>query len=144
VAFIKRTGQFLWRGDIGSEGKKKESISRVDVPLSATAVQNFMQSVEPHSECNGTYFLYSLWYNWSVGAPGTGANIDKKALIYFRDPADLSVKTFYYPDPIAADIEVTPWGKKIKDSVVSAIVGYLNTMTGLSYVPLYGIYYQRK
>lgn len=144
MAFIKRSGLLLWRGDIGSSAKDNESLSRVDVPLNASALLAFVTAVEPHSTCNVNYSLASFWYSQTAGAPGTGSNIDRKGIIYFRDPTDLSVKPFCYPDPVAADIEDTPWGKKIKDSAVVAIVALLSTMTGISYEPMYGMYYQRK
>jgi hypothetical protein len=77
-------------------------------------------------------------------APGVGANIDKVAMIYYRDPNTLKVWCFPYPTPIAADIEAKPTGDVIKDSVVVEIVGYISTLAGITYTPLYGKYYQRR
>lgn len=144
MAYIKRVGKLIWRGDLGSSAWDNESFSHLPAFVGGTPLITFATAIEPYSLCNLNYYLSIQSWSQSVGAPAAAANIDKKGIIYFRDPADLLVKTFCYPDPIAADIEVTPWGKKIKDSAVTAIVALLSTMTGLSYEPMYGVYYQRQ
>lgn len=143
MAFVKRTGVIIWTGDIGQGDGKNEVESRISSQTSAATFQVFAAAIEPYSKTNLSYYLNTVVYSQTVGAPGTGTNIDKKGVIYFRDPDTLEVLNFQYPDPIAADVEVTPWGKRIKDSAVIAITALLSTMAGVSYKPLYGIYYQR-
>ena len=136
-------GVIEWLGDSGSP---KSNLTPMVVPLCLGAAQlsAFMVAMDAHTLCKYKQFnlVYSLGY--VQAAPGVNANIDKKAIIYYRDPDDLKVHSLTYPAPIAADIEDTPSGKRIKDSSVATIVGYINTMTGKSYVPLHGVYYEKE
>lgn len=138
------TGSLLWRGDIGSSAKANESRSYAGKNTGSLPFGTFCTAIEPYSTCNLTHKFLIRSYTHTAGAPGTGSNIDKKAVLYFRDPDTLEVLNFQYPDPTPTDIESTPWGKRVKGPVVVAIVALISTMAGVSYVPLYGVYYQRK
>lgn len=141
---LTRRGTIQWRGDIGSSAKDNVSRSDVGEGVNATTLINLCAAVEPYSTCNLNYYYWILSYNQTLGAPGTGSNIDRKAVLYFRHPDTLAVLNFQYPDPTADSIETTAWGKQIKSVVVAEVVALLSTYAGVSYIPLYGVYYQRK
>lgn len=144
MAFLGAVGSLLWRGDTGSSAKDNMSKSYLGPLVSATLLHDFADGVEPYSECNLNNYYWVGSYSQTAGAPATGSNIDRKAVIYFRDPGDMKVKHFQYPEPLVAHIETTPWGKRIKQTTVVQVVALLSTVSGISYVPLYGTYYQRK
>ncbi len=135
---------FVWVGDSGL-APTNESISLLPAfpDNNITPINVLFAAVQEHSLCLGRFLYYTLVYNLEVDPPGVGANVDRKAVIYFRDPATLEALTFTYPAPIAADVEDTQWGKRIKKSVVDDIVGHLSTMAGKSYTALYGVFLQR-
>ncbi len=144
MAFIGRTGSLLWRGDSGSSAWANQSRSDVGPAPDVGRFHTFSLAIRDYSECSLTHYYSLESYSRNPGAPGVGANIDRKGVIYYRDPSDWLVYNFQYPDPPVADIERTAWGKRIKDSSVISIVALLSTLSGVSYVPLYGVYYQRK
>lgn len=132
-------GAVIWRGDIGSP-RKHEFTSHLFKTAGFTAVNTFALAVEPHTDCLYAMRIRHQAQEVTQSYPVVGADITKKADIYFRDDATLKVYNFSYPAPIAADIEVTPTGKRIKQSIVVELVGYLETVTGESFSPLYGLY----
>lgn len=134
-------GQIVWRGDLGLP-EADESLSKVSPVLSAGGLDSLALAVNPHTECNYAYRHFIRTDDATPVAPGVGANVDKKAVLYFRDPDTLKLLTFTYPTPIAADIDRKETGDIIKDAIVVEIVGYINIVTGKSYIPLYGKYYQ--
>lgn len=143
-ALLGNTGSILWRGDLGSSAKSNESRSFSGPNTDSLTFGTFCNAIEAYSLCNLTHKFWIRSFTQTAGAPGVSANIDKKVVIYYRDPDTLEVLNFQYPTPTVTDIEDTPWGKRVKGPVVTAIVALISTMAGKSYVPLYGIYYERK
>lgn len=138
-------GGISWIGDTGApEGHRTLSLLRfVSLTTPGLKIQNFRVSMLPHTECNSPSYIYvSTIPRTPSGPPGVAANINKKSLIYFRDPTDQKVYHFDYPSPVAADVESTPTGNIIKQSVVVDIVGYLSTVMDRALSPLYGVYLQ--
>ncbi len=88
--------------------------------------------------------MTGVTYGYIYAVPGSGANIDEKAIIYYRDPDDLFVYHLSYSCPIPADVEMTPAGKRMKQSVVTEVVGYLSTLKLKALIPLYGVYLERE
>lgn len=142
MALILKTGSILWRGDTGLP-RNNQNRSDVGLITGAAALATFVIAVEAHSLCNIPYSYLIYSYNYNAAIPGVGANVDKKGIIYFRDPDTLLQLHFCYPDPIAADIETTAYGKRIKQSAVIAITALISTLSGVSYIPLYGVFMQR-
>ncbi len=142
--FLGYSGSLLWRGDFGSSSPINESRSDLGPTTGGAAQLVFTAAIEPYSECNLSHHFIFLTYDQTTGAPGTGANIDRKAVIYFRDPDNLEVLHFDYPAPLTSQIESTPWGKRVKYPVVVDITALLSTLKGQSLIPLYGSYYERK
>ncbi len=142
MAWIKDQGSLLWRGDLGTVGGN-ESRSFINNIKGVSAFGVFVTAIEPYSEANLSAYFLVRSYSQTAGAPGTGANVKNKAIIYFRDPDTLIVDHFCYPAPIAADIEDVGYGKRIKQSSVVSSVGLLSYVTDVVYVPLYGVYMER-
>jgi hypothetical protein len=64
---------------------------------------------------------------------------DRRATVYFRHPSTLEVHQFSYPDPVDGDTEVTPQGERLTQAALATVVTAINTATGISYAPLYGV-----
>ncbi len=134
-------GTIRWRGDSGTVGANEvTSLVRL---IDWADFTSFYTSLPSHSLCNVTAVVRHNITTWDLDPPGTAADVSKKAIIYYRDPNDLKVSFLEYPAPIASDIEMTAVGKRIKAASVATIVGYISTMMGISYVPLYGVYEER-
>jgi len=136
-------GGVLWKGDTGNP-PSHEVVSRIIKRTGGSVmVDTFVTSMVPHTLCVWTQKIYGTNIGRSIAAPDVGADVTKKAVIYFRDPDTLEVLFFSYPSPVSADIEVVSAGKRIKLSVVTAITGYLSTLADTVYIPLYGAYLER-
>lgn len=136
-------GGVLWVGDSGLP-RNNEVVSKVALRLTgAGPLDTFVTAMLSHTKCLWRQKFYNEILSQVQAPPGVGANVDVRAIIYYRDPTNLEVFAFEYPAPVAGDVEDTGVGKRIKDSVVTSIVGYISTMTGISYAPLYGIYMQK-
>lgn len=135
-------GYILWKGDTGAIGGNSK-ITKLGFETETGKLGAFKNSLRAHSLCNVSDFGFTITISDEIGVPGVGADVSKIAIIYYRDPANLNVSRLVYPAPIAADIETTGLGKRIKQSVVVSIAGYLSTLRGVSIDPLYGTYYEK-
>lgn len=136
-------GFLEWTGSSGG-GPGHRTWSKAGIFSGSDALLTaFMSNMRPKTTAGLTKLMRSATYGYVYGVPGSGANIDEKAIIFYRDPDDLLVYPFHYPCPIAADVEVTPAGKRIKQSVVIEVVGYLSSLRFKTLVPLYGVYLER-
>lgn len=140
---ITYSGQLTWIGDTGTPIGNL-SITRVRDMNTIVLLRDFALALNAHSLCNLSYRHYIRTDPYIPAPPGVDANVDEKAIIYFRDPDTMQVENFSYPAPIAADLEDVGYGKVIKESVVIAIVTDLNTATAIDFVPLYGKYYVKR
>lgn len=138
------SGSILWVGDSGSPRDNEVfSHAPLGTDYGAYNMTTFTTSLNAHTLCEWRQYGQCYYGTNIVSPPGVGANVDHKAQIYYRDPDDLRVYQFSYPAPIPADIESTSVGKRIKQSAVVTIVGYLSTLMNKSYIPLYGVYYEK-
>ncbi len=136
-------GHVRWKGSTGGRGSHLVE-SYVQMSNAATApLLAFARAVGSHTECEEVAHTRTIVNAISSPEPGAGVNIDEKAVVYFRDPDDWLVYHFSYPAPIAADLEVYPSGTRMKNSAVVSIVGYISTLNEKTYIPLYGLYYQK-
>lgn len=136
------SGRIIWRADTGL-GEEKLSSSFIRPMQTFTSINTFAASMVTRTLCNRYLVSFLRDTTYETSPPGTGANKDKWATIYFRDTDTGEVLNFYYPAPIASDLETTPAGIRVKQSSVVTIVGFINTATDKAYVPLYGTYHQR-
>lgn len=132
----------IWRGDSGLP-RGNYGKTNYKKNISIATLRTFAIALKAHSLCNRAILQNAFVELKTDVEPGTGANVDKLAVLYFRDPTTLEVLHFSYPAPIAADIEDVGYGKRIKKSAVIAIINDLNTSTGESYEPRYGVYLER-
>lgn len=142
MAFIRKSA-IIWRGDTGSPSEQKTVLPVGIFGEDWTVTSVLANAVNPHSLCNLAYLQLTRWQDINNVAPGVGADISKKATIYFRDPDTLKVKHFTFPSPIAVDLEDVGYGKRVKEAIVIEIVGYLSTFFGKTLIPLYGVYTQK-
>lgn len=132
-----------WKGDIGGRGSHEVDSYVGRVAYAWSPISTFATSLDAHTLCNKEAIIRVKIDGFAASAPGTDVNIDKRAIIYFRDPDSAEVLHFSYPAPITADLEQMPSGLRMKDSVVATIVGYVSILNSKTYVPLYGLYYQK-
>lgn len=136
-------GAIIWIGDTGSP-RGNQSKSRIgDFDNVWLASQTFAQALAPHSLCNAAWVEETRWVSENQDAPGVGADVTKKGILYYRDPDTLKVEHFTFPNPIPADIEDLGYGKRIKKAIVIELVGYLSTVLNKTLFPLYGVYTER-
>lgn len=106
-------------------------------------IQLFATQMDAHTLCSKEGVIRTSVHGFIASPPGAAVDVDKRAIVFYRDPDDLKVYHFSYPSPIAADLESKPSGIRMKDTAVSTIVGYISTMNAKTYFPLYGLYYQK-
>lgn len=138
-----RYGNIKLIGDSGSPYGNESFASPVPVEVGWAQLNAFVASFMPHTLCDRRESRLLTRVTATAPPPATGANTDIRVTIYFRDPSTLEVLFFSYPAPVAADIETSPAGKRVKQSAVALIVGYISLVAGITYVPLYGTYKEK-
>lgn len=134
-----RRGNIIWKGDSGSP-QGNLSISPMWRAGGHSSIFTLATALTAHTLCNlASYNSVAIDLVNEV-APGAGANVSAKAILIYRNAADLKVYRFIYPAPIAADIEDVGYGKRIKPASVATIVALLSSGFGLTFEPLYGVY----
>lgn len=136
------SGLVFWKGDSGG-GRAHVGVSRLPLIGTWSDLVNFVTAMSAHTLCNAGKRVRINTGGPSGEAPEAGADLGRIAILYYRDPTDLTVFHFSYPAPIAADIETTAAGKRIKQSSVATMVSLISTVSGVSYIPLYGVYMER-
>ena len=99
--------------------------------------------IDSRSTANFHSWSYTQLNSVDPDPPLVSSNVDRKAVIYFRDETEGKVRTFSFPDPIPSICESTPAGTRVLYSEVVVIVSDLATISGHTLTPLYGIVYQR-
>ena len=142
MAWVKKA-TLVWRGDFGRP-KSNYSQSTISGVIGTTELITLSTALAAHSDCNLAKHAMIWTEQKTDSEPGTNANIDRKAVIYFRNPTTLKVHSVAIPEIVAADIEATPEGIRVTDSAVATIVGLISAATGISYTGLYGVVVQRR
>jgi hypothetical protein len=136
-------GVIIYRGDTGNPNNHYAK-GQIDSVTDASALDTLATALEAHTNCNVSKKSF-LSNTLGVDAPpAAGANVDVKAIVYFRHPTTLKVHSVTIPSPVTADIEETADGTRVKAASVSTIVGLINTATGITYSPLYGVVVQKR
>ena len=136
-------GVIIYRGDTGNPNNHYAK-GQIDSVTDAAALDTLATALATHTNCNISKKSFLSNALGTDAPPGAGANVDVKAIIYFRHPTTLKVHSFTLPAPAAADIEETSDGTRVKATSVSTIVGLINTATGITYSPLYGVVIQKR
>lgn len=132
-------GNIIWKGDSGSP-QGNLSISPMWHAGGHSSIFTLATALIAHTDCNLASYNSVAIDMVNEVAPGVGADVSKKAIILYRNTADLKVYRFIYPAPIAADIEDVGYGKRIKPSAVATIVALLGSGFSRTFDPLYGLY----
>jgi hypothetical protein len=134
-------GVIVWRGDFGRpETHYAKSIIR-DVTSDA-ALETLITSLLSHTDCNSAKRSFNTVNEMTDSAPGADANVDRRAVYYFRDE-DLTIKKLELPAPPAIDTENQGQGERVTAAALAAVVAAVNTATGKTYTGLYGKVIQR-
>jgi hypothetical protein len=141
MATVKK-GVLLWRGDAG----RPEAHMGRSLIIGAdddTKLATFATAMEAHTKCNVAGRSFNSKTTGSMDAPGAGADVDVKATIYMKDPADDSTRHYSYPAPVDADFELKDVGERMTSVALTAIMADINTLLGLTgenvLVGLYGV-----
>lgn len=133
-------GIIVFRGTRGSPQSNKVKCS-IFGPTDATALGTLAATLATHSKCNAASRSFVDQADIDTSIPASPANTDIKGVVYFRDPDTLRTHSITIPDPVDADVDETQdEGDRLTDTAVSAIVTAINTATGKSYTPLYGVH----
>jgi len=132
-----------WIGDSGGRGGHQGDSYIRRITYNWTEINTLFTEMNSHTLCNRGAVIRTTFTSFAGSPPGSSVNIDERAILYFRDPDTLEILHFSYPSPIPADLETYPSGIRVKDSAVATIVGYISVLNSKSYIPLYGLYYQK-
>lgn len=134
-----------YRGDLGAPPSNFAQ-SVVENALSDAASITFLTALALHTDANISKRVFSEITSMTGAAPGSGVNIDRKAVIYFRHPTTLRTHNFTVNAIVAADTEevVGSEGERVTSAAMTAIVGDIETLTGIAFIPLYGVVIQSR
>lgn len=136
-------GVLIFRGDLGNPRTHYAKSQIADV-IDDTALGVFATGMAAHTECNIAKRSMVTLTIGTDSEPGVDANVDRKAVLYFRDPTTLKVHSITIPAPVDLDVEDTQNGERVTDVAGAAIVALINTATGKSYTWLYGVVIQKR
>jgi hypothetical protein len=142
MAAVKK-GVVMYRGDTGRPPSNL-STSRISgyAGLTDALLETFVEFLEDVTLCNLSGRSYNIKTTGAEAAPDTDANIDIKAHVYMKNPADDTVVRFSYPAPVEADFEETPEGTRMTADALAAFMVAFNACVALTgdnmLVGLYG------
>ncbi len=135
-------GGLTWVGDSGSP-KGNFSRSLITKVLTEARLATFATNIKTQSDCNVAYTHHLKDISVTPSAPSMSADVSRVAIIYFRDDTNLKVYHFSFPAPKSSILEITPAGKRIKQSSVIGIVAQIAFVADTEYTALYGVYVDR-
>lgn len=137
-----KKGLLVWEGARGSPPANR-SRSVVGEVIDLSHLLSFRTIIGARSKCVVRVATFSTSVLSTVAlVPDT--TVDRQAIIYFRHPFTLQVHRMAFPDPVDSIVEEKPEGTRIKAADVSMIVGFINTATGESYIPLKGVVIKKR
>lgn len=142
MAYKRGTIQFL--GDQGS-GTPSYAKTVVMNPTDAAALETLADYIETSlSDCvkNKTSIAESI--DGSDVAPGTGVDVDVRAVILCRNTADGSITKHQIPGPTALAIIDTAEGRRVDPTLVAGFAAALSTATGNTYIGISGHIIEKK
>jgi hypothetical protein len=140
-------GTINWLGDNGGKGERHKGTSkfeRINDGVRLTALANGL-SAYTNAVWDMAAHIYRV-FETTASPPGLGVNMDRRAIIYFRDEATLEVCSVTLPAPKDSIVEETEQGQRVKAADVAAIVQLIEDATNgaRSYSPLYGLIVQKR
>jgi hypothetical protein len=118
----------------------------VENPIDDAAAIVFLTALDAHTDANISKRVFSNVTSMTGAAPGTGVNVDRKAVIYFRHPTTLRTHNYTVNAIVAADTEEVAGseGERVTAAAMTAIVGDIATLTGIAFIALYGVVIQSR
>jgi hypothetical protein len=135
-------GVVIWRGDLGNPETHYSKSMIADVTDDA-ALGVLVTALAALTDCNAAKRSYLALTSLTDSAPAADANVDRKAVCYFRDPTTLRVHSITLPAP-KASISENGDNERVTAAAMSTIVTAINTATGKSYTALYGVIIQKR
>ncbi len=135
------SGRTYWKGDLGG-GIGHETPSIVN-PQSWAWRTGLGTALTPYTDAIFAFWQLVYMEPISDVAPGVGANMDLRAVFYFRNETLERVQTFSLPAPKSSIYETTPAGVRIKATPLIEVVAFLASAMGQTLTPLYGVIVQR-
>lgn len=139
--------KIYWKG---SGGNKKSLQTKAtsfpviegDDELSMGAIGTLLAALLPYTDCTQDYIFRSTKYTYTEAFPAD-ANLDIKAVVYFKHPTNGKVHHIELPAPVSTMFELQGKGERVTSVALSAIVGAISTAYGISFIPLWGKKIQR-
>jgi hypothetical protein len=136
-------GIIIWRGDSGNP-ESHYSKSQIPDVTDDAALATLVTALDALTDCNDAKRSFISNTLLSDSEPGADANVDRKAIAYFRDPTTLKVHSITLAAPVSTATEMTDQGERLTAAAMSTIVAAINTATGKSYTALYGVVIQKR
>jgi hypothetical protein len=136
-------GVIIWRGDLGNP-ESHYSKSQIPDVTDDTALGVLVTALDALTDCNDAKRSFISNTLITDAEPGADANVDRKAVCYFRDPTTLKVHSITIPAPKSTAVENTDQGERVTSTAMGTIVTAINTATGKSYTALYGVVLQKR
>lgn len=140
---MAQKGIVIWRGDLGSP-ESHYSKSQISDVTDDTALATLVTTLTAYTLCNAAKRSFVTLTLGTDEEPGADANVDRKAICYMRDATTLKVHSITLPAPVDTAVEDTAEGERVTDAAMTAIVDAINSATGKSYSPLYGVVIQKR
>jgi len=138
-------GIIMWRGDMGNPTTHYSKSTFPDVTAVA-AVDTLGTALAAFSDANVAKVSFIESDAVTDAAPGAvpAANVDEKAICYFRDTTTLKVHSCTIPAVKSTAVEETPEGDRVTAAAMTTIVAAIATATGATLVPLYGVVIKKR
>lgn len=133
----------IWRGDYGNP-ESHYSKSQIAGVTDDTALGTLTTALAALTDCNQAKRSFISVTLGTDSAPSADANVDRKAIAYFRHPTTLKTHSLTIPAPVDSACEMTDQGERLTSTAMSTIVSAVNTATGVSYTALYGVVTQKR
>lgn len=132
---------FTFDGLIGNVGK-----TTVQCITDAAAAVTLRTFLETHIDGKVNSISFSDRYIYS-GVPGAGSNTDHVAVVYFQDTATGNTLRISIPsikDTDTEEVAGREGGIRTTDTFNLLLIAALQTATGKTFRPLYGVVYGKK
>ncbi len=136
-------GVIVFRGDSGNP-TTHYSKTQVEGVTDDTALGTLATALAGYSDANMAKRSHITNTAGTDASPGTGANVDWKGIIYFRDSSDLSVHSVTIPAIKATSVDSQPEGDRVLAATVTAVTAAIATATGKTLTGLYGVVIQKR
>ena len=140
------SGIIFWLGDYGGGDKKTKQMRLPFLSGSVpdhTDLNSLRTALQPYTEAACGGFERLLKKTLTATSPDTGANLDVKARIAFKDSSDGKIYRIEIPAPVASMFEIQGEGDRVTSVALADIVSSLATAFNRTFIPLWGKKIQR-